>query len=167
MKCSECGSENVESSKFCRTCGKSMNHSERTTKLMSGISPLPSDATRNESNDSSNNRRDKVKMENDDQDDGFGPYIDLKVIRKSSVKCAVGLGLTAIVVHFLVILLASQLKLSATIDPTDVSPHDPSVYFIQAMLALLFLVLLFTPMGVPPKGKITWSKIARDTFHQF
>lgn len=92
------------------------------------------------------------------------PYIDLRAIRKSSLKCALGLGLSALGIHFLVIFFAPQLNVSNKIDPA----HDaPTIYFVQAIIAGLFLLFLFTPMGVPSKGKIPWSNIARDTFHQF
>jgi len=92
------------------------------------------------------------------------PYVELRVVRNSSLKCALGLGLSALAIHFIVIFLSSRFDVFNKINPA----HDaPTLYFVQAVIAGLFLVILLTSMGVSAKGKIPWSNIARETFHQF
>jgi zinc-ribbon domain len=159
MKCPHCGSDNVESNKFCRSCGEPM---EPITKLLdSSGSPDP---TGHQSKGPSNNQQDKVGVDKEAQDEIGGPNIDLRAIGQSSVKCAVILGLSALIVHFVTTFFAGHFKISSNV---NTAKNDPTVHLIQAIMAGLFLVFLFTPMGAPRKGKVLWSKIARDTFHQF
>ncbi len=90
-------------------------------------------------------------------------FIDLSVIRKSVLKCSLGLGIGALAIHFLVMLLARLLSVPSEINPAH---DDPTLYVVQAIIAGLFLLFLFTPMGVP-QGKFLRNEIARDTFHRF
>lgn len=146
MRCPHCGNESAESYKFCVKCGKSIIGNDATTELFPKL----------------------------------GPKVEPKLVWQASLKCAVALGLAALIVHFTASFLAGndpnlqqaekdRITQLASIKPdSNLKPYDQKLPFIQAAMTGGFLFLfLFTPMGIPRKGKMQWNKVAQDTFHQF
>ena len=163
MKCPHCGIGNDDANKFCRKCGKPIRPDDTVTIILPS-SNEPDPKTR-QFKDSSRNQQKKGTGKKS-QETPRGPNIDLGMIRRSSVKCALAFGLLTPVVHFCA---TSLLPPPPHQDDSCFYVQDiaPSKCFLQALMALLFLGLIFTPLGIRREGKIVWSQIAREAFHQF
>jgi hypothetical protein len=130
---------------------------------------LPQDVVaeskKNDSEDPADESHDKLKTENETQDEGATPESLPGLVFQSSLKCALILGSAAIVVYLTAKSLA---EMYVQPQPNDIpTQNDPKVYFIQAIMAAIFLLILISPIGIPRKRNIPQSEIARNAFNQF
>jgi hypothetical protein len=165
MKCPYCGIGNDESNKFCRKCGKSIVPNDTITVILP-TSSKPGTATVTRKFKGPSNKPQKKETGKKPEEATRGPNLDLRLIRKSSVKFALAFVLLTPIVHLCATFLSTPPQDDSCFYVQD-NQITPSKCFLQALMALLFLALIFTPLGIRREGKIPWSKIAQDSFHQF
>jgi len=163
MECPHCDSETAENSNFCRKCGKPVTQNEATTKLFP--KQLSTDSIKSESEDPPDRPHDKVKMGDESQDEGPSPDTLPRSVFLSNLKCALALGAATVVVY-----LVAKFFAEIYIKPPPneaLTQNDPKLYFIQAVMAAIFLSILYSPIGFPRKSSIPAKGIAREAFDQF
>lgn len=154
MECLYCNQKIDKANNYCRNCGKFVNQTEDTTKPLPKNNIFNTNPLKTDSTDSSGESQEDIKVDN--------PGTDRTGILLSSFKFFFGLGLLTIIIHFIATYLAIN-----SVKSTPVVKNESPIYFIQAIIAGLFVVLLFTPMGIPFKERIEWSSVAKNSFHQF
>ena len=93
----------------------------------------------------------------------YSPQVDTRKLRQATVKLALGLGVSAAILHAVSMIAAKRLA------PSLVQPekYDFILTLLHILIVGSILLLVFTPIGTPRQSERPWNKLAKKTLNQF
>ena len=93
----------------------------------------------------------------------YRPQLDIRNLRQSTVKLALGLGVSATIVSVVSTIVAKR-QADSLVQPEK---YDFILTLLHVLVVGSILLLVFTPIGAPRQREVLWNKLAKKTLQQF